>query len=260
MNMSNMKIMPILFVGHGSPMNAIEDNVYTRGWEGIARQIPKPEAILAISAHWYTKGIRIADAAKPKTVYDMYGFPDELYQVTYNAPGAPELAHLTKGLISRDVQIDNSWGIDHGTWSVLHKMYPEADIPVCQLSVDRSANAETLFAIGQQLSALREKGVLIFASGNVVHNLTKICWGMEGGLPWAVEFDTYIMDKITNKQYQDVVHYENVGKSSELAFLTPEHFYPLLYVLGASRLEDRLAIFNDSCTKGSLSMTCYLFE
>lgn len=260
MKMPNNRKMPALFIGHGSPMNAIEDNSFTRGWEEIARQIPKPEAILSVSAHWYTKGTRIADTSKPTTIYDMYGFPDELYRVTYNAPGAPALAHLTKSLISSDVQIDNSWGIDHGTWSVLHRMYPEAHIPVYQLSVDSSASAATHLQIGHEIGALREKGVLILGSGNVVHNLAKIKWSMEGGFSWADEFDNFIMDKIVNKQYQDVVHYEKAGESSKLAFFTPEHFYPLLYVLGASREDDRPAVLNNSCTKGSVSMTCYLFE
>lgn len=254
------KIMPVLFVGHGSPMNAIEDNPYTKGWEEIARRMPRPEAILSISAHWYTKGSRLTDAEKPKTVYDMYGFPDELYRVTYPSPGAPELAHATKRLISRDVQIDNSWGIDHGTWSVLHKMYPKADIPVYQLSVDSGAGTEIHFRIGHELRTLREKGLLLFASGNVVHNLAKINWGMKTGYPWAVEFDDYIKDKIINRQYQDVLNYELAGTSSELAFYTPDHFYPLLYILGASKEEDRLSVFNHSCTMGSLSMTSYLFE
>ena len=190
------KKMPALFIGHGSPMNAIEDNQYTRNWIEIAGEFPKPKAILAISAHWYTDGSRITDEAHPKMVYDMYGFPDELYKVLYEAKGAPELAHLTKDLIKRDVKIDNSWGYDHGTWSVLCKMYPEADIPVYQLSVDSSASAQTHFKIGQEISALREKGVLILGSGNVVHNLSKISWEMEGGHPWAVDFDNYIKNKI----------------------------------------------------------------
>lgn len=256
----SIKKMPVLFVGHGSPMNAIEDNEYTRGWKKIASEIPKPKAILAVSAHWYTKGSRISDEPNPKMIYDMYGFPDELYKLVYNAKGATELAHVTKDLIKNNVQIDNSWGIDHGTWSVLCKMYPEADIPVYQLSVDSSASADVHFQIGQEISALREKGVLIFGSGNVVHNLSKISWDMKGGHPWAVDFDSYIKDKILQKQYQDVINYSNAGKSSELAFFTPEHFYPLLYILGASREEDKLSIFNDSCVMGSLSMTSYLFE
>jgi len=260
-NMENVtKKMPLLFVGHGSPMNALGENEYSRNWANVASTIPKPEAILSISAHWCTDGSRITDAINPKMVYDMYGFPEELYKIEYKAKGSPELAHLTKSLINRDVKIDNSWGYDHGTWSVLCKMYPEADIPVYQLSVDSHASAETHFQIGQQISALREKGVLILGSGNVVHNLSKIGWGMEGGHPWAVEFDNYIKDNIIKKQYQDVINYKKAGQSSELAFYTSEHFDPLLYILGASNEEDKLSIFNDSCTMGSLSMTCYLFE
>ena len=252
--------MPVLFVGHGSPMNAIEDNKYTREWEKIAREIPKPEAILSISAHWYTNGSKITDTPHPKMVYDMYGFPDELYRVEYNAKGSPELAYLTKSIINKNVKIDNSWGYDHGTWSVLSKMYSEADIPVVQLSIDSSASAETQFKIGQEISTLREEGILIFGSGNIVHNLSRLSWEMEGGYPWAVEFDGYIRDKIIKKQYQDVIDYENAGESSKSAFYTPEHYYPLLYVLGASNENDHVSVFNDSCLMGSMSMTSYLFE
>jgi len=168
------KRMPALFVGHGSPMNAIEDNEYTRGWEKIGREIPKPKAILSISAHWYTNGSRITDAPHPNMVYDMYGFPKALYNVVYKPEGSPELAELTQTLITKDVKIDNSWGCDHGTWSVLSKMYPEADIPVVQLSIDSSASAETQFNIGEQISALRDRGILIVGSGNIIHNLARI--------------------------------------------------------------------------------------
>lgn len=257
---NSRKKMPTLFVGHGSPMNAIDDNNYTRTWVKIAEKIPKPEAILAISAHWYTDGSRIMDTDRPKMVYDMYGFPDELYRVSYNAKGSPELAHLTKDLISKNVVIDNSCGYDHGTWSVLCKMFPDANIPVYQLSIDRGASAETHFHIGQEISSMREKGVLILGSGNVVHNLSRIEWGMDGGYPWAVDFDNYIRDKIKSNEYLDVIHYKTAGKSAESAFFTPEHFYPLLYVLGASKEDDRISIYNDSCVLGSMSMTCYLFE
>jgi 4,5-DOPA dioxygenase extradiol len=255
-----IKKMPVLFIGHGSPMNAIENNDYTKNWVRIAGNIPKPKAILAVSAHWYTDGIRITDDANLKMVYDMYGFPDELYRVDYKAKGSPELAHLTKDSITKNVQIDNSWGYDHGTWAVLNKMYPDADIPVYQLSIDRNSGAAIHYKIGREISALRENGVLILGSGNVVHNLSILNWGMHGGYHWAVDFDNYIKDKILKKQYQDVINYERAGKSSESAFYTPEHFYPLLYVLGASKEDDSLSVFNDSCIMGSISMTCYLFE
>lgn len=251
---------PLLFVGHGSPLNAIEDNSYTRSWQEIAAKIPRPAAILSVSAHWYTVGSRINDTAKPKVIYDMYGFPDELYKVAYNAPGSPELARITKNLIQKEVRIDNSWGIDHGTWSVLYKMYPKADIPVYQLSVDGNESAEVHFQMGQQLRSLREKGVLIFASGNVVHNLARVNWEMDGGYSWATEFDGYIKEKVLTREYQDVINYKSAGKSAEQAFYQPDHFYPLLYVLGASEETDRLSIYNESCALGSLSMTSYLFE
>jgi Uncharacterized conserved protein len=251
--------MPVVFIGHGSPMNAIEDNEYSSTWIKIARTIPKPAAILSISAHWNTHGTRITDAPTPETIYDMYGFPEKLYQVEYKVKGSPELAHETKNLISRDVKIDNSWGCDHGTWSVLCRMYPKADIPVFQLSVDNDASAAEHFQIGREISSLRERGVLIFGSGNVVHNLARLDWEMEGGFSWADEFDNYIKNQVISKRYQDAIQYEKAGKCSELAFSTPEHFYPLLYILGASRDEDQLTIFNAACTKGALSMTSYLF-
>lgn len=251
--------MPVLFVGHGSPMNAIEDNMFTENWRRVAQEMPRPEAILAVSAHWYTTGTRIMDEAQPKMVYDMYGFPKELYEVKYPAQGAPELAQLTKDLIHEQVKTDNSWGYDHGTWSVLCQMYPKADIPVFQLSVDRTATAETHFKIGQELSSLREKGVLIFASGNIVHNLSRVAWDMKGGYPWADDFDRYIKDKIIHRQFEEVVKYKAAGQSVDSAFITPDHFYPLLYILGASSPDDKVSVFNDSCIMGSLSMTSYLF-
>ena len=253
--------MPVLFVGHGSPMNAIEDNRFTRNWEKIAARIPKPEAILSVSAHWYTRGSKIMDTASPKQIYDMYGFPDALYKLIYEPAGAPLRAHQTKALINKEVQIDNSWGIDHGSWSVLCRMHPKADIPVFQLSIDAHADAGTHFKIGQELAALREQGVLILGSGNVVHNLSLINWDMEdAGYSWANEFDEYIKEKIIQREYDDVINYRNAGRSSTSAFVTPDHFYPLLYVLGASDKDDKLTVFNDSCLLGSLSMTCYLFE
>lgn len=254
------KRMPALFVGHGSPMNAIENNIYSRNWEELSQTIPKPEAILSISAHWYTEGSKINDTEAPETIYDMYGFPEELYRVDYRVKGAPELAHMTQSIINRKVEIDNTWGIDHGTWSVLKRMYPKADIPVYQLSVDKNASPEVHYEIGKQISILRDRGVMIFGSGNVVHNLARVNWEVEGGYPWAIEFDEYIKDKIINNKYIDVINYCTSIESAKLAFSTPEHFYPLLYILGATCGEDQLRVFNASCTLGSLSMTSYLFK
>ncbi len=252
--------MPVLFIGHGSPMNAVEDNDYTRNWSKIVDKLPTPKAILSVSAHWFTHGSRITDVEKPRTVYDMYGFPEELYKVRYDAPGAPDIARKTKELIKSAVTIDNSWGIDHGTWSVLCKMYPDASIPVFQLSIDASAPAQTHYKIGQDISALREEGVLILGSGNIVHNLSRVNWDMAGGYQWADEFDRYVKDRIIQKRYDDVISYTNAGEAAELAVPTPDHFYPILYVLGASRNEDEVTIFNQSGTLGALSMTCYLFK
>ncbi|MBP6492137.1 MAG: 4,5-DOPA dioxygenase extradiol [Clostridia bacterium] len=255
-----MKKMPILFVGHGSPMNAIEDNEYSKQWSELGNQITKPEAILAVSAHWYTHGIFTSDVSDPKLVYDMYGFPEELYQVKYDVKGSPEVADLTKDLIGDSVKVDNSWGIDHGAWSVLKHIYPNADIPVVQLSIDGNSSAASHYRLGQKIASLRESGVMILGSGNVVHNLGRVNWGMKGGYDWAMEFDNYIKSSILAGNHEDVIHYENAGASARPAFPTPEHFYPLLYVLGASDPEDKITVFNDSCTLGSMSMTGYLFE
>ena len=252
--------MPAMFIGHGSPMNAIENNNFVLAWKETAEKIARPDAILSVSAHWVTNGTRVNDMEKPKIIYDMYGFPEELYQVSYNAPGAPELAHETMGLLSREVKIANDWGIDHGTWSVLCRMYPNADIPVYQLSLDLNASAEEHYRIGEEISSLREKGVLILGSGNVVHNLSRVDFSMQWGYPWAEKFDDYITEKIKKRQYKDVIDYQSAGEVSRQAFFTTEHFYPLLYVLGASRPDDRLTIFTDSCTLGAISMTSYLFE
>jgi 4,5-DOPA dioxygenase extradiol len=255
-----MEKMPVLFVGHGSPMNAIEENIFTKNWEKIARDIPRPEAILSVSAHWYTEGTRINDGKRPQMVYDMYGFPEELYRVVYGAEGAPELAHETQRLIKREVALDNTWGLDHGTWSVLVRMYPKADIPVYQLSVDALSGPEAHFQMGREISALREQGVLILGSGNVVHNLHRLSWDMDGGYPWAVEFDDYVKTKILSGQFGDIINYRSAGTSAELAFPSPDHFYPLLYILGASSENGRVSVYNEQCVMGSMSMTCYLMQ
>jgi len=190
-----MTRMPALFVGHGSPMNAIEDNLYTRTWRSMAERIPRPEAILSFSAHWYTKGTRIMNQENPKTIYDMYGFPRKLYEIKYNAAGSPRLAELSKGLITSETEYDDSWGIDHGTWSVLVHMYPKRDIPVFLISIDADAPPAAHYRIGKELAALREKGVLLFGTGNIVHNLRLVDRNKAGeGFDWAYEFDEYIYD------------------------------------------------------------------
>ncbi len=256
-----MSKMPVLFIGHGSPMNAIEENQYVEEWKALKTRIPKPEAILSVSAHWFTSGTKIMTSEEPKTIYDMYGFPEELYKIVYNAKGSPKIANKARELISREVEIDNSWGYDHGTWSVLHRIYPVADIPVIQLSVDAHAPASEHYRIGQELKALREQGVLIFGSGNVVHNLARVNWDMENeGYEWAETFDQYIFDHIQERKHEKVIDYKEAGSPATLAFTTIDHFAPLLYVLGASDKEDTITTFNKACVLGSLSMTSYLFE
>jgi len=253
--------MPVLFVGHGSPMNAIEDNVYSRTWRKIAESIPKPRAILSVSAHWYTHGTRIMNGENPKTIYDMYGFPEELYKVSYNTAGSPAIAEIAKELISKETKYDNSWGIDHGTWSVLVHMYPNRDIPVFQISIDRDAPPEVHYLIGKELSALREKGVLIFGSGNVVHNLRLVDWHKANkGFDWAYEFDDYVYENILNKNHDNILKFNELGDIARLAVPTPDHFYPLLYTLGASDENDKISVYNKSCELGSLTMTAYLWE
>lgn len=256
-----MSRMPVLFVGHGSPMNAIEDNEYSRTWRKISDIIPRPEAILSVSAHWFTKGTRIMNGENPKTIYDMYGFPDELYKVTYNAPGSPRIAKMAKELISGETKYDNSWGIDHGTWSVLVHMYPDRDIPVFQVSVDYDAPAETHYRIGKELGALRKEGVLLFCSGNIVHNLRLVDWHkVTKGFDWAYEFDDYIYENIMKNNHDNIVNFRRAGDSAKLAVPTPDHFYPLLYALGASDDSDTVSLYNKSCELGSLTMTCYLWK
>lgn len=251
--------MPMLFVGHGSPMNAIEDNEFTRKWEEVGKKLKTPKAILAISAHWYTDGTRIQEEESPKMIYDMYGFPKEMYEIVYPAKGNPKLAREAMELIGSKVTVDHTWGLDHGIWSVLVKMYPNAEIPVVQLSVDGNADSAEHYKMGTQLSKLREEGVLILASGNVVHNLREVDWENSEGTAWALDFDSYIKEAVLSGNYESAVNY-HAHKSAVRAVPTPDHFYPLLYILGAADKKDTITVFNDSCIMGSLSMTSYLFE
>lgn len=254
-----MDQMPVLFVGHGSPMNAIEDNVFSDYWKTLSSRIPRPNAILSVSAHWFTRGIRVCDSPLPSMIYDMYGFPDELYQVRYPAHGSQTYAHMTKELVGDNLEIDNSWGIDHGTWSVLRRVYPAADIPVFQLSVNASATAREHYEVGQKLRSLRNEGVLISGSGNVVHNLSRVNRDMDGGYAWAETFDGYIKRSILEGNDENVIDYQRAGSSASHAFHLMDHYAPLLYALGAKDESDPITVFNDACVLGSLSMTGYLF-
>ncbi|MEA4870696.1 MAG: 4,5-DOPA dioxygenase extradiol [Christensenella sp.] len=255
-----MNRMPALFVGHGSPMNAIEDNPYSRAWSALGQSLEKPKAIVSISAHWFTRGTKINDEESPSMVYDMYGFPEELYQVKYPAKGSPELADRVSHLLGSAVSIDNHWGIDHGAWSVLRRMFPAADVPILPLSVNAQLAPEDHFSLGKRLMPLRDDGVLILGSGNVVHNLARIDWRKPEGTPWAEEFDQYIYRAVTTRSFNDAINYLSAGDSAELAVPSLDHFLPLLYVLGASDESDQISAFNQDCLLGSLSMTSYLFS
>lgn len=257
--MNHPQQMPVLFVGHGSPMNAIEDNRFSQEWRSLALRIPKPKAILSISAHWVTDGSCVNNQQQPRTIYDMYGFPQELYEVAYSPTGAPELARQIMDLLEDNIKVDNRWGIDHGTWSVLNHMYPLADIPTMQLSIDSNATMEEHFQIGRKLQSLRTQGILIMGSGNIVHNLSLVDWGNPNGELWAVEFDQYIKRSIMNHDYKKVIDYQSAGSSSNPAFYTTEHYIPLLVSLGSSTPEDSIYVFNEECMMGSISMTGYLF-
>lgn len=250
--------MPVIFAGHGSPMNAIEKNMFSDEWEKLGQQLPHPKGIIAVSAHWYTEGTRVCGSPRPRTVYDMYGFPDELYKVTYPAPGDPELAARVAHMM--DGTVDNSWGIDHGIWSVLHRMFPAADIPVIPVSVDKTASPERQLALGRQLRPLRDEGFLIFASGNVVHNLFFVDWRMNNGYDWADAFDAWVRERVTGHRFQEVLDWEQAGGNAQKSFETPEHFAPLLYALGAAEGTDTVRVWNDARTIGSISMTSYLFN
>ena len=254
-----MKRTPVLFVGHGSPMNAIEDNAFSAEWIALGKRLERPKAILSVSAHWFIPGTHVSSVPVNHTIYDMYGFPDELYHVAYNAPGAPELAARTGALLGGKARLDDSWGLDHGTWSVLRRMYPEADIPVFQVSVDRLATAAQHIAIGQALSPLRDEGVMIFASGNVVHNLGRVGWDMQGGYPWAEEFDAYVKNAVLRGDTSAVADYQQVGIAARQAVPMLDHFAPLLTALGASDANDTPTVFNQALSMGSLSMTSYLW-
>jgi 4,5-DOPA dioxygenase extradiol len=249
--------MPIVFVGHGSPMNAIEDNRFTKGWKEIGKKIPRPKAILSISAHWETKGTRVNNSLKPKQIYDFYGFPSELYEVVYDVAGDEELANRIREMLGDQVTVDNSWGIDHGTWSVLSKVYPKADVPVVQVSLNYDMSPIDHFELGKKLSVLRDEGYLIFGSGNIVHNLGRIDWSLEGGNRWADEFDEMVMKHIQTGEYESLIEF---GTGRILPVPTREHYLPLLVCLGAVGEEDIVEIFNESRVLGSISMTSYLFK
>lgn len=255
--------MPAVFFGHGSPMNAIERNASTASWERIGRAIaPRPQAILCISAHWCTRGTGVTAMARPRTIHDFGAFPRELFAVQYPAPGSPALAARVRELLAPLAVVpDQQWGLDHGTWSVLVKAYPEADIPVVQLSMDVALPPARHYEIGRRLAPLREEGVLIAGSGNVVHNLGRMNWDpATPPYPWAQRFHDYVRTAIAEDTPQRVVDYLSQGEDAALAVPSPDHYWPLLYVLGARRPADRVRFEVDAVEHGSLSMLSVVLE
>ena len=252
--------MPVLFIGHGSPMNAIEDNEFSKGWREMGKRLPRPAAILCISAHWETKGTMVTAMEHPPTIHDFGGFPKRLYEVLYPAPGDPALARDTKEKVrNRVVELDHKWGLDHGAWSVIRRLYPEADIPVVQLSLDYYIKPQDHYDMAKELASLRQKGVLIIGSGNMVHNLRMVSWeNMDTpgfAFDWAVEANDNMKRMIIDGDHQSLINYNSQGKAFSLAIPTAEHFLPLLYVLALKDADEEIELFNDRHVAGSLSMT-----
>ncbi|HRE78816.1 MAG TPA: 4,5-DOPA dioxygenase extradiol [Flavobacterium sp.] len=258
--LSNTAKMPVLFLGHGSPMNAIEENEFVTGFRNIAKQIPKPNAILCISAHWETKGTFVTAMENPNTIHDFGGFPKELFAVQYPAPGSPDLALETKSLITTtEVGLDDKWGLDHGAWSVIKHLYPNAEIPVIQMSIDYSQSPQYHYELAQQIKSLRHKGVLVIGSGNMVHNLRMLAWDKlnapEFGFDWAIEANEKMKKYILDGDHKQLINFRSQGKAFNLAIPTPEHYLPLLYSLALKEENDNISLFNDKAVAGSLTMT-----
>lgn len=249
--------MPVLFVGHGNPMNAIEENEFTKGWANAARAIPRPNAIVCISAHWQTDGTFVTAMPKPQTIHDFGGFPPALYQVQYPAPGDPELASDVKSHITKiPVGLSNDWGLDHGCWVVASRLYPKADVPVIQLSLNYGKPAQWHYDLAKELAYLRRKGILIMGSGNIVHNLARINWSDNKTFDWAIEAHNTIKKLTETHDHQSLVNYQTLGTAVNLAVPTPEHFLPLLYTLALQEDKDTISYFNDKTVMGSIDMTC----
>jgi 4,5-DOPA dioxygenase extradiol len=249
--------MPVLFVGHGSPMNAIETNEFTLEWQKLGKSMVKPNAILCISAHWETRGTFVTAMEKPQTIHDFGGFPQALFDVQYPAPGNPDLAKETKDIVSKTaVGLDEKWGLDHGAWSVIKRFYPEADVPVIQMSLDYYQNPQYHYDLAKELTSLRNKGVLIIGSGNMVHNLRAVDWGKPNqGFDWAQEANEKFKKLIVVNDHQQLINYKDLGREVELAVPTPEHYLPLLYAMALKAKNEEVSFFNDKSVMGSISMT-----
>jgi 4,5-DOPA dioxygenase extradiol len=250
-------LMPSIFFGHGNPMNALQTNAYSQAWREFGQNAPRPGAILAISAHWYVPGTGVTISNAPRTIHDFGGFPRELYQVRYPAPGDPHLARRVQELLGpMPVAMDDSWGLDHGTWSVLRHVYPDADVPIVQLSIDETRPASFHFEVGRRLAPLRDEGVLIAGSGNLVHNLHAYAWGRHPPEPydWAARFESAAREMMLAGEYRALVNYEKLGREAMLSIPTPEHYLPLLYVLGTRQATEQLSFPVEGVDGGSISM------
>ncbi len=257
--------MPLLFLGHGSPMNAIEENEFVQGFRNAGKNIPKPNAILCISAHWETQGTLVTAMESPRTIHDFSGFPKALYDVQYPVLGSPYLAKETKELVSiTSIDLDEKWGLDHGAWSVIKHLYPQANVPVIQLSLDYTKPPQYHYDLAKELNSLRNKGVLIIGSGNMVHNLGMIAWDKlnanDYGYEWAFEASQKMKEFILDDDHQSLINYTKQGKAFQLSIPTPEHYLPLLYVLALKEKKERLKFFNDKAVGGSLTMTSLKIE
>lgn len=262
-NLPTTEKMPVLFIGHGSPMNGILDNSFSQGWADMARKIPVPKAVLVVSAHWETKGTRITAMDSPQTIHDFGGFPRALYEVQYPAPGDPTLAREAAMMAqSAEIDLDHDWGLDHGAWTVVRHMYPDASIPVLQLSIDYTKGGQYHYELATELQALRHKGVLVIGSGNMVHNLRMVAWDKlddNYGFDWALQMNDTFKQLIADGSHQRLVQYEKLGPEARLAIPTPEHYLPLVYTLGLSTSKDSVQFFNDHPVGGSLTMTSVKF-
>jgi len=254
--------MPALFVGHGSPMNAIEDNAFSRGWARVGAALGRPRAILCISAHWQTRGVMVTAMERPRTIHDFYGFPEELHRMAYPAPGSPETAEATRSEVtSAPVALDREWGLDHGAWSVLARMFPRADVPVVQMSLDATRPPAWHYELGRELRGLRDRGVLVLGSGNIVHNLRRVTRQQPAsGFDWAVEFDLRVKELIDRGDHRGVVDYEALGAAARLSVPTNEHYLPLLYALAVKDESEAVTYFNDATVMGSISMRSLLIR
>jgi len=253
--------MPLLFVGHGSPMNAIEENEFVPGWRKIAGEIAKPNAILCISAHWETEGTQVTAMEKPRTIHDFGGFPEELYQIQYPAHGTPELAEDLSKSANTQIKLDFDWGLDHGTWSVLKHFYPDADVHVMQVSLDYNKSPHQHYEFAKELAMYRRQGILILGSGNIVHNLRMVAWDKidepDFGFDWALEANERMKELVVTRNHDALINYKEQGTAFRLAAPTPDHFLPLLYVLALQEENEPIEIFNDKAVMGSLTMTSF---